>query len=119
MKPGIDKVRRGAAAIPQGKLPRRALAAVLYRCGHKVAALVNAVRACRPESRIAVVAHAGIMRHTLSAFASGLPAGVQPDLTHEFANCEMRSMVLSDAAVTPPPDKTRFPGGREWEKANL
>ena len=107
---------RAALAVQQGKLPKRRL---LYRWADKLAALVTAVRACRPESRIAVVAHAGIIRHTLSAFASGLPAGVQPDLTHEFANCEMRSMVLSDTAVTPPRDTTRFPGGREWEKANL
>ena len=66
-----------------------------------------------------MVAHAGIIRHTLSAFAEGLPAAVQPDLTQEFNNCEMRSMVLSDAAANTPPDKTRFPGGRQWDTANL
>ena len=81
--------------------------------------MMTALHACRPESRIAVVAHAGIIRHTLAAFAEGLPAAVQPDLTYEFNNCEMRSMVLSDTTVRPPPDKTRFPGGREWEKSNL
>ena len=81
--------------------------------------MMTALHACRPESRIAVVAHAGIIRHTLAAFAEGLPAAVQPDLTYEFNNCEMRSMVLSDTTVRPLPDKTRFPGGREWEKSNL
>ena len=73
----------------------------------------------RPESRIAVVAHAGIIRHTLSAFAKGLPRAAASDLTQEFNNCEMRSVVLSDASVAPPPDKTRFPGGHQWETAHL
>ena len=73
----------------------------------------------RPESRIAVVAHAGIIRHTLSAFAKGLPRAAASDLTQEFNNCEMRSVVLSDASVAPPPDKSRFPGGHQWETATL
>ena len=74
---------------------------------------------CRPESRIAVVAHAGIIRHTLSAFAKGLPRAAASDLTQEFNNCEMRSVVLSDASAAPPLDKARFPGGHQWETANL
>ena len=74
---------------------------------------------CRPESRIAVVAHAGIIRHTLSAFAWGLPRAAASDLTQEFSNCEMRSVVLRDASVAPQPDKTRFPGGNHWETASL
>lgn len=66
-----------------------------------------------------MVAHAGIIRHTLAAFAQGVAPAAQSDLTWEFANCEMRSMVLSDTEVTPPADKTRFPGGHQWETANL
>ena len=66
-----------------------------------------------------MVAHAGIIRHTLSVFATGLPAALQQDLTEEFNNCEMRSVVLSDTAAAPAPDNTRFPGGRQWETANL
>ena len=73
----------------------------------------------RPESRIAVVAHAGIIRHTLLAFAAGLPAAARSDLLVEFNNCEMRTMVLTDTSVEPPADKTRFPGGHEWEKTKL
>ena len=65
------------------------------------------------------MAHAGIIRHTLSAFAQGLPPAASADLTWEFANCEMRSMVLSDTSIMPPADKTRFPGGHQWETANL
>ena len=69
----------------------------------------------RPESRIAVVAHAGFIRHTLTAFADTLPAGRQEDLTEEFQNCEMRTVVLSDTGIPAPKDATRFPGGRQWQ----
>ncbi|CAL8471428.1 g10970 [Coccomyxa elongata] len=69
----------------------------------------------RPESRIAVVAHAGFIRHTLAAFADTLPAGSQEDLTKEFQNCEMRTVVLSDTGIPAPKDSTRFLGGRQWQ----
>ncbi|BDA46810.1 Phosphoglycerate mutase-like protein [Coccomyxa sp. Obi] len=69
----------------------------------------------RPESRIAVVAHAGFIRHTLTAFADTLPAGSQEVLTKEFQNCEMRTVVLSDTSIPAPKDSTQFPGGRQWQ----
>lgn len=48
---------------------------------------------CRPEQRIAVVSHAGFIRHTLSAFAGGLPAVAAEALQREFSNCELRTVV--------------------------
>ena len=95
------------------------LAAAAHDTGRSEAGTENRGPLCRPESRIAVVAHAGIIRHTLSAFAKGLPRAAASDLTQEFNNCEMRSIVLSDATVAPPSDKTRFPGGHQWETAHL
>lgn len=71
--------------------------------------------ACRPETRIAVVAHAGFIRHTLSAFAHDLQPASHGDLTREFQNCEMRTMVLSDTGIPAPKDSTAFPGGRDWQ----
>ena len=64
-----------------------------------------------------MVAHAGIIQHTLSAFASTLPHEATEDLTREFNNCEMRTMVLSDASVPAQPDPLHFPGGRAWQGA--
>lgn len=69
--------------------------------------------ACRPETRIAVVAHAGFIRHTLSAFAPELPPANQAELTREFLNCEMRTVVLSDTGIHAPEDPTAFLGGRQ------
>ena len=48
---------------------------------------------CRPEQRIAVVSHAGFIRHTLSAFAGGLPTSAAEALQREFSNCELRTVV--------------------------
>ena len=47
----------------------------------------------RPEQRIAVVSHAGFIRHTLSVFAGGLPAAAAGALEREFSNCELRTVV--------------------------
>ncbi|KAK9839328.1 hypothetical protein WJX81_008390 [Elliptochloris bilobata] len=64
----------------------------------------------RPEQRIAVVSHAGFIRHALSAFAGGLPDAPAEALQREFSNCELRTVVLSDASVCAR-DATWFPGG--------
>lgn len=47
----------------------------------------------RPEQRIAVVSHAGFIRHTLSAFARGLSGAAAEALEREFLNCELRTVV--------------------------
>jgi broad specificity phosphatase PhoE len=69
----------------------------------------------RPERHIAVVSHAGFIRHTLSAFASELPEDAQEELTREFRNCEMRSVVVSDTGIAAPKDEAYFPGGQLWQ----
>lgn len=47
----------------------------------------------RPEQRIAVVSHAGFIRHALSAFAGSLPPQPAEALEREFLNCELRTVV--------------------------
>ena len=67
-----------------------------------------------------MVAHAGFIRHTLSAFTAGLPARAAGDLRRDFANCEMRTLVLTDAsgrAALVLDDPLRFPGGRAWKES--
>ena len=64
-----------------------------------------------------MVAHAGIIQHTLSAFADDLPRQAAQDLTREFQNCEMRTVVLSDTSIAAKPDPLHFPGGRLWQGA--
>lgn len=73
----------------------------------------------RPEARIAVVAHAGFIRHTLSAFTAGLPERAAGDLRRDFANCEMRTLVLTDTSGEVAPvldDPLAFPGGYAWKE---
>ena len=81
---------------------------------------VRIVPYCRPESRIAVVSHADFIQQTLSLFAAGLPKAARESLTEEFANCEMRTVVLSDASSgsAAQPDPLHFPGGRAWQGAH-
>jgi len=55
----------------------------------------------RPEQRIAVVSHAGFIRHTLSAFARGLSGAAAEALEREFLNCELRTVVRSWCQVFP------------------
>lgn len=69
----------------------------------------------RPEQHIAVVSHSSLLRHTLASYADvEAPSDVQQHLLQYFENCEMRSMVLTDAA-RPPADTGRdpyhWPGG--------
>ena len=67
----------------------------------------------RPEERIAVVSHAGFLRHTLEQFAG--PGMADPLLLREFQNCEMRCLVLAPAinGSTGPclQASVNFPGG--------
>ena len=55
---------------------------------------------CRPEQRIAVVSHAGFIRHTLSAFAGGLSGAAAAAMEREFLNCELRTVVRGCYALT-------------------
>jgi hypothetical protein len=67
----------------------------------------------RPETRIAVVSHAGFIKHTLAAFARDYASPVMRDsLAREFLNCELRTVILADVAgAAPLRDNTHFPGG--------
>ena len=59
---------------------------------HMKHGLRRIVIVCRPECRIAVVAHQSIIRYMLDALTDGQPAAFQYSLEpcHRFANCEMR-----------------------------
>eukprot|EP00884_Botryococcus_braunii_P017257 jgi/Botrbrau1/4214/Bobra.0044s0017.1 len=67
----------------------------------------------RPEKRIAVVSHAGFLKHTLQAFHG--------KLSQEFVNCEMRTLVVTDTqnSVEPPHEPTRFPAAPPLSAAQL
>jgi hypothetical protein len=66
-----------------------------------------------------VVSHADFIQQTLSLFAAALPEPARETLTSEFANCEMRTVVLSDTSSGPAhPDPLHFPGGRAWQGAH-
>ncbi|CAK0760575.1 hypothetical protein CVIRNUC_002782 [Coccomyxa viridis] len=67
----------------------------------------------RPESRIAVVTHCGFIFLTLSAFGHECALSVQEEMHRGFDNCEMRTMVITDAAGGGRFNNTWFPGGRE------
>ncbi len=72
-----------------------------------------AAAARRPESRIAVVSHCGFIFLTLSAFGHECAHGVQEEMHRGFDNCELRTMVITDAAGGGRFNPTWFPGGRE------
>ncbi len=67
----------------------------------------------RPESRIAVVSHCGFIFLTLSAFGHECAHSVQEEMHRGFDNCEMRSMIITDAAGGGRFNNSWFPGGRE------
>lgn len=73
----------------------------------------KACGACRPESRIAVVSHCGFIFLTLSAFGHECAHSVQEEMHRGFDNCEMRSMIITDAAGGGRFNSSWFPGGRE------
>ncbi|KAK9840535.1 hypothetical protein WJX84_011900, partial [Apatococcus fuscideae] len=54
----------------------------------------------RPESSIAVVTHHGFLGWSLSSFGHECAPAVGDQMHRGFANCEMRSMVVTDAAGT-------------------
>ncbi|BDA42931.1 Phosphoglycerate mutase-like protein 1 [Coccomyxa sp. Obi] len=66
----------------------------------------------RPESRIAVVSHCGFIFLTLSAFGHECAHSVQEEMHRGFDNCEMRSMIITDAAGGGRFNSSWFPGGR-------
>ncbi|EIE24438.1 phosphoglycerate mutase-like protein [Coccomyxa subellipsoidea C-169] len=67
----------------------------------------------RPESRIAVVSHCGFIFLTLSAFGHECAHSVQEEMHRGFDNCEMRSMIITDAAGGGRFNNSWFPGGRD------
>ena len=58
-----------------------------------------------------MVAHADILAFTMRAFGADFPVAAQNVLHNVFANCEMRSMVLTDIDSGPCQEDTRFLGG--------
>ncbi|KAK9822101.1 hypothetical protein WJX74_007594 [Apatococcus lobatus] len=54
----------------------------------------------RPESSIAVVTHHGFLGWSLSSFGHECAPAVGNQMHRGFANCEMRSMVVTDAAAS-------------------
>ena len=85
--------------------------------GHEAYTTVVQTRApdaCRPEQHIAVVTHCGFLFYLLSSFGHECAQPVAYILHKAFDNCELRSVVISDAAGPSRPDPTYFPGGRGW-----
>ncbi|KAK9817117.1 hypothetical protein WJX72_009798 [[Myrmecia] bisecta] len=71
----------------------------------------------RPESEIAVVTHCAFLFLTLAPFGHECAAQLTEQLHRSFENCEMRSVIMADAAgaAVVPPNVTHFPGGHAWE----
>lgn len=72
----------------------------------------------RKEKEIAVVTHSGFLLHTLSAFGNDCDSSVKSEICKNFANCELRSVVIvdrsmigSDSSTTNYPGK--IPSGRD------
>ena len=59
-----------------------------------------------------MVAHADILTFMMSAFGADFPVVAQNTMHRVFANCEMRSMLLTDIDSSPCQEDTHFPGGR-------
>ena len=57
------------------------------------------------------MAHADILHFILSAFGADFPVAAQQQLRAVFANCEMRSMLLTDIDSSPGLEDTHFAGG--------
>ncbi|XP_059631219.1 phosphoglycerate mutase-like protein 1 [Cornus florida] len=53
----------------------------------------------RKEKEIAVVTHSGFLIHTLSAFGKDCHPLVKSEMCKNFANCELRSLVLVDRSM--------------------
>lgn len=72
----------------------------------------------RPETEVAVVCHSSILHFMLSNFARDAAPAVQKDLRRFFANCELRTVTLSDSGSDGGLDPTWFhPDGFHEEEA--
>ncbi|XP_072090436.1 phosphoglycerate mutase-like protein 1 [Arachis hypogaea] len=54
----------------------------------------------RNEKEIAIVTHCGILFHTLNRFENYCNPLVKKEISKNFANCELRSMVIVDRSMT-------------------
>ncbi|KAM0882530.1 hypothetical protein ACQ4PT_032231 [Festuca glaucescens] len=65
----------------------------------------------REEKEIAIVSHWGFLRHTLNMYGKECHPTVAEELGKQFANCELRSMVLVDRRMLGSDTPTcNFPG---------
>ncbi|KAK0576693.1 hypothetical protein LWI29_021890 [Acer saccharum] len=65
----------------------------------------------RKEKEIAVVTHSGYLYHTLSAFGNDCHPSIKNEICKNFANCELRSMVIVDRSTpSSDPATTNYPG---------
>ncbi|KAF8377425.1 hypothetical protein HHK36_030802 [Tetracentron sinense] len=65
----------------------------------------------REEKEIAVVTHSGFLFHTLRAFGNDCDPLVKEEICKQFANCELRSMVIIDRSmIGSDSSTTNYPG---------
>ncbi|XP_022984822.1 phosphoglycerate mutase-like protein 1 isoform X2 [Cucurbita maxima] len=65
----------------------------------------------RKEKEIAVVTHSGFLFHTLTAFGNDCHPSVKKEICTQFANCELRSIVIVDRSmVGSDSSTTNYPG---------
>ncbi|XP_057812978.2 phosphoglycerate mutase-like protein 1 isoform X2 [Cryptomeria japonica] len=66
----------------------------------------------RKEKEIAVVSHSGFLTHTLESFGTDCNPLVRSEIHKGFANCELRSVVITDRSAIGNNLPTKdFPGG--------
>ncbi|XP_010511105.1 PREDICTED: phosphoglycerate mutase-like protein 2 [Camelina sativa] len=65
----------------------------------------------RKEKEIAVVTHSGFLYQTLNSFGNDCDPAVKNEISTQFANCELRSIVLVDKCMNSSnPPVTNYPG---------
>ncbi|GMY17481.1 phosphoglycerate mutase-like protein 1 isoform X1 [Fagus crenata] len=65
----------------------------------------------RKEKEIAIVTHSGFLFHTLSAFGNDCHPSVKSEICKNFANCELRSVVIIDRSmIGSGSSTTNYPG---------
>ncbi|EOA35468.1 hypothetical protein CARUB_v10020678mg [Capsella rubella] len=65
----------------------------------------------RKETEIAVVTHSGFLYQTLNTFGNDCDPAVKKEISTQFANCELRSVVLVDKCMNSSnPPVTNYPG---------